>query len=173
MANLQATKDTFYTQLRDRIAAANPARTIPVRGTIRPAVLVIENEIAGAALEGVGPAETFCLRWLTLNIDAHNAGQMIHLGCEVRYACDGSAGTAGFDRGRGLAAMDQELTSALATTPLNTPAFSLAEIAGGGASTQTNLGFNVFWSEAAFAPVVTRGGRLERTAQVEVFGYGQ
>ena len=44
---------------------------------------------------------------------------------------------------------------------------------GGGASTTTALASNIFWSEASFAPIVARGERLERTAQLEVFGYGQ
>jgi hypothetical protein len=43
---MQRAKDTFYITLRDRIAALNPARTVLVRGVVRPAVLVEENELA-------------------------------------------------------------------------------------------------------------------------------
>ena len=45
MPSIQTLKDTFYGVLRDRIAAANPSRTIVVRGLIRPSVLVVENEL--------------------------------------------------------------------------------------------------------------------------------
>ena len=173
MLDIQSTKDTFYTQLRDRIAAANPARTILVRGVIRPAVLVIENEIAGTSIDGIGPAETFCLRWLGVAVDAQSAAPLVSLACEIRYASDGSLDASGLDRGRALATMDAELASALTAAPMNTPAFAVAEIAGGGMSTATPTGSNIFWSEAAYLPSVARGGRMERTAHVEVFGYAQ
>ncbi len=173
MLDIQSTKDTFYTQLRDRIAAANPARTILVRGVIRPAVLVVENEIAGASVDGIGPAETFCLRWRGLAIDTQTAAPLVSLACEIRYASDGTAAAAGLDRGRGLTTMDEELAAALAVTPMNTPAVAVAEIAGGGMSTGIATGSNIFWSDAAFLPTVARGSRMERTAHVEVFGYAQ
>ncbi len=173
MLNVQATKDTFYTMLQTRIAALNPARTIVIRGVLRPGVLVPENELPGAAVDGIAPAEAFCIRWTSLNVDAQSAGPLLTLGCEIRYASDGTAGNASMDRGRTLAAMDAELATALTCWPLHTPAEALAEIPGGGASTATPLGSNIFWSEATFAPIVPRGERLERTAQLEVFGYGQ
>jgi hypothetical protein len=98
---------------------------------------------------------------------------LLTLGCEIRYASDGTTGNAAMDRGRTLAAMDAELATALTTWPLNATAEAIAEISGGGASTTTALASNIFWSEATFAPAVARGERLERTAQLEVFGYGQ
>ena len=72
-----------------------------------------------------------------------------------------------------MAAMDAELASALTAMPMHASAEVFAEIVGGGASNSTPSGTNVFWSEAVFVPVVMRGERMERTAQVEVFGYGQ
>lgn len=173
MLKVQVAKDTFYGVLRDRIAAGNPARTVVVRGVMRPAVLVVENELPGAAVDGISPAETFCLRWAELQIDRQSAGAMVMLTCEIRYASDGSAGAVGLDRGRALAAMDAELASALTLAPMHASAVVVAEIAGGGLSTSTATGANVFWGEAAFAPVVMRGERMERMARVEVFGYGE
>lgn len=41
---MQATKDTFYLTLRDRLALADPARTITVDGVTRPAIVVVEND---------------------------------------------------------------------------------------------------------------------------------
>jgi hypothetical protein len=173
MLNVQATKDTFYAALQSRIAVLNPARTIVIRGVLRPAVLVPENELPGAAVDGISPAETFCIRWTGLKVDAQSGGPLLTLGCEIRYASDGTTGNAAMDRGRTLAAMDAELATALTTWPLNATAEAIAEISGGGASTTTALASNIFWSEATFAPAVARGERLERTAQLEVFGYGQ
>jgi len=49
----------------------------------------------------------------------------------------------------------------------------VAEISGGGMSTETATGTNVFWGDALFKPAVMRGERMERTAEVEVFCYGQ
>jgi len=171
MLNVQVAKDTFYGALRDRIAAGNPGRAVVVRGVIRPGVLVVENELPAAAVDGVPMAEVFCLRWAELEIDRQSAGAMVRLGCEIRYATDGSAGAAGLDRGRALAAMDAELATAL--TPMRASAGAVVEIAGGGVSTTTATGTNVFWGEAKFEPAVMRGERMERTAQVEVFSYGE
>jgi hypothetical protein len=173
MLNVQANKDTFYATLQSRIAALNPARTIVLRGVLRPGVLAPENELPGAAVDGISPAESFCIRWTGLKVDAQSARPLLTLGCEIRYASDGTQGNASMDRGRTLAAMDAELATALTTWPLNATAEAIAEIAGGGASTTTPLASNIFWSEATFAPLVARGERLERTAQLEVFGYGQ
>jgi hypothetical protein len=134
---------------------------------------VPENELPGAAVDGIAPAETFCVRWTGLKVDAQSGGPLLTLGCEIHYASDGTAGNASMDRGRALASMDAELATALTAWPLHTAADAIAEIPGGGASTTTALASNIFWSEASFAPIVARGERLERTAQLEVFGYGQ
>lgn len=173
MLNVQAIKDTFYATLQGRIAALNPARTMVVRGILRPGVLVPENELPGAAIDGISPAEAFCIRWAGLKVDAQSAGPLLTLGCEIRYASDGTLGNAAMDRGRNLAAMDAELATALTAIPLNAPNQGVAEIPGGGASTLTPLAANIFWSEALFAPATARGERLERIVHLEVFGYGQ
>jgi hypothetical protein len=172
MLNVQVTKDTFYAALQTRIAAGNPARTAVIRGLIRPGVLVQENELPAAAVDGISPAEAFCLRWTSLRVDAQNPGPLIALGCEIRYASDGTAGAAGMDRGRALAAMDAELATALTLAPMNAAAETYAEIAGGGSTAAIPTGQNIFWSDPVFAPIAIRGERLERTATLEVFGYG-
>lgn len=171
--NIQQAKDTFYAVLRDRIAAGNPGRTVVVRGTTRPGVVVAENELPGAAVDGIAPADAFCLRWTGLRIDARSALPLITQTCEVRYATDGSAGAAGLDRGRSLAAMDAELATAVTQAPQSANNLSVAEIAGGGATTQTATGTNIFWGDPAFQSAVMRGERMERVASIEVFHYGQ
>jgi len=173
MLSVQLAKDTFYANLRDRVAAGNAARTVVVRGLVRPGVVVADSELPGAAVDGIAPADAFCLRWTGLQIDARGALPLIALTCEIRYATDGTAGLAGMDRGRSLAAMDAELVTAVSTVPQLASSIAAAEIAGGGASTETATGTNVFWSDVSFKPAVMRGERMERTAEVEVFSYGQ
>ncbi len=169
----QLAKDTFYVCLRDRVAANNPARTVVVRGVTRPGVVTAESELPGAAVDGIAPADAFCLRWTGFRIDPNASLPLLALTCEIRYATDGTAGQAGMDRGRALAALDAELAAALTATQQSAPTQSFSIPAGGGATTVTATGTNIFWGDVTFAPAVTRGERMERTAQVEVFSYGQ
>ena len=144
----QQIKDAFYLALRTRIAAGNPDRTISLRGQLRPAVLVVENEFLHHETDGPIPPDCFTLRWTTVAKEPYG---LAHLQCEIRYATAGSAAAGGLDRGRALAAMDAELTAATDTTPQNAS--------------------GIFWSGAAFAAVIERGQSLERTATVEVLSY--
>jgi hypothetical protein len=173
MTSVQAAKDTFYNALRDRVRAGNAGRSIVVRGTVRPGVVVVENELPGAAIDGIAPADAFCLRWTQTKINRNGALPLIALGCEIRYGTDGSEGHAGMDRGRALAAIDEELSVAVGLAPQAADAIRVAEIAGGGACTQTPTGTRVFWADVVFQPAVMRGERMERTAEVEVFAYGE
>jgi len=160
MLNVQLAKDTFYTAFQARIAAGNPARTVVVRELLRPGVVVAENELPGAAVDGIAPADAFCLRWTGLTVDTHAALPLLTLTCEIRYATDGTTSFAGMDRGRALAQMDAELATAISSAPQSV-------------STQTAASTNVFWSDAAFQPAVMRNERMERVTEVEVFSYGQ
>jgi hypothetical protein len=173
MLSVQIAKETFYTALRDRIAANNLARTVVVRQQVRPAVVVAENELPGAAVDGIAPVDTFCLRWTALSVYTQAPLPLIALTCEVRYATDGSSGATGLDRGRSLAAMDAELAAAVAATPQAAPTLAIAEIVGGGAATGTATGTNIFWGDVNFGKALMRGERMERTAEIEVFSYGQ
>ena len=173
MLSVQLAKDTFYATLRDRIAAGNAARTVVLRGVVRPGVVTTENELPGAAVDGISPADVFCLRWTSLAVDTQGPLPLVALGCEIRYATDGSSGTAGMDRGRDLAAMDAELVAAISLVPQTASSLLVTESAGGGASTTALTGTNVFWSDVSFKPAAMRNERIERTAEIEVFCYGQ
>ena len=173
MLNVQLAKDTFYATLRDRVAAGNAARTVVIRGVVRPGVVVVENELPGAAVDGISPADAFCLRWTSLLVDTQGPLPLIALGCEIRYATDGTSGMAGMDRGRALAAMDAELIAAISQAPQSACSTLVAQVAGGGASTESMTGTNVFWGDVAFKPAVVKNERMERIAEVEVFSYGQ
>jgi hypothetical protein len=164
--SVQDVKDSFYVALRGRVAAGNAERTVVVRGVARPGLLVVEDELPGSAVDGIAPVECFCLRWVDLNV----VNGLAAMRCEIRYATDGSAGLAGMDRGRAMATMDTELAIALDTSPQNAPGVTLAE-ATQGAANATAIGMQVFWSDVTFGPATMRGERMERKAEVEVFGY--
>lgn len=171
MLDVQAAKDTFHVGLRDRIAALNPGRTVVVRGVVRPGVVVTENELPGAGVDGIALSDVFCLRWTELRVDAEGASPMLALRCEVRYATDGTASGGGMDRGRALAAMDAELATAVNGVPQHAAEVRLKEAAAGGV-TSTATGATVFWGDVEFGEAVMRGERVERVAAVEVFAYG-
>ena len=173
MLNVQLAKDTFYATLQSRIAAGNPARTVVIRGVTRPGVVVAENELPGAAVDGIAPADAFCLRWIALAAETQAALPLLAHLCEIRYATDGTTGLGGMDRGRALAAMDVELLAAVSGSPRNASALAASAVAGGGATSFAPTGTNIFWGDVLFKPAVMRGERMERTAEVEVFSYGQ
>jgi len=160
---MQSAKDTFYVTLRDRLASVNAARTMVLRGVTRPGVLVEENELVAA----FAPVNAFCLRWTTLSVDAQGALPLVRMGCEIRYATDGSAGNGAMDRGRLLAAMDAELVAAVSAAPQSAVKRDFA----GAAVAAPVLGTRVFWGDAEFGAVAVKGERLERVARVEVFVY--
>ncbi len=164
--SLQNVKDTFYGALRDRVAARNAARTVVVRGVLRPAVVVVENELPGSSVDGVLLTDCFCLRWTSVRLDRGLAV----LGCAVQYATAGSVGAAGMDRGRALSAMDAELVRAVCASPQNAALVSVTE-AVAGAAAETATGTQVFWGDVVLGDAVLRGERLERTAAMEVYGY--
>ena len=69
---MQNAKDSFYMALRTRLAAINPERTILLRGTVRPGILVEEAEAPFSQF----PNDVFVLRWLGLGVDMDLASTM-------------------------------------------------------------------------------------------------
>lgn len=157
---MQNAKDTFYMTLRDRIAALNPARTALVRGQLRPAVLVEENELASA----FDHIDTFVLRWTEMSVNAEGPRPLVTMRCEIRYATRGNSGNGGMDRGRLLSAMDAELAAAINAAPQHAAKTNYANAA---AAAETSI----FWSNVSFAPSQMDNGELCRVATVEVFSY--
>ena len=160
---MQQARDTFYVTLRDRLAAANPARTTVVRGVVRPGVLVEENELP----TGEVVAEIFRLRWTALRVEAAGALPLATMECEVRYATDGAAGGGGNDRGRALAAMDAELLQALGAEPRSAAKMDFL------GSPPAATGTTIFWGEPVFGSMAAEGERVSRTATVAVWSYSE
>lgn len=167
---MQDARDTFYVVLRGRLAALNPARTIVVRGQVRPGILVEENELATT----MQPTDAFCLRWTAMSVDASGPMPLVATECEIHYATDGTAGNGGMDRGRLLAAMDGELAAALGAAPQSAIKMNysgLAAAVSGTAAAPVAMGTNIFWSQPKFEAAIATSERLARVATVQVFSY--
>ena len=156
---MQNAKDSFYMALRARLVTINPERTILLRGTVRPGILVEEAEAPFSQL----PGDLFVLRWLALGVDVDLASTMAAEECEILYQTCGTQSFGGLDRGRSLSAMDEELFAML--QPFCTP--KLNYIATPPAAMLTN----VFWDEPALTPIVTLRDQLSRSAKVMVYSY--
>ena len=114
---MQNAKDTFYLTLQSRLAALNPSRTVVLRGVVRPATLVDENELPTASVL----TDAFRLQWTKLQVTSASPLPWVAMECSIHYATDGSTANGGMDRGRMLAAMDAELATALAQEPATVP----------------------------------------------------
>jgi hypothetical protein len=156
---MQNAKDSFYMALRARLAAINPGRTLLLRGAVRPGIFVEEAETPFTQL----PADVFVLRWLGLGTDVNLDSALIAAECEIIYQTCGCQSFGGFDRGRALSAMDEELLSML--QPFSTPKLNFT------ATPPAALLTQVFWDEPGFGPVVTQRDRLGRSVNVMVYSY--
>ena len=162
---MQNEKDTFYMTLQRRLAALNPARTIVVRGVVRPGTLVDENELPSEWV----PVDVFRLQWTGLQVNNTGPLPLVAMECSIQYATDGSSGNCGMDRGRLLAAMDAELAAALGAKPHTVGKMNYSAAGAGVAATP--MGTNVFWADPVFGAAKAVEERLERTTTVQVFAY--
>jgi len=156
---MQNAKDSFYMALRTRLALINPERTLLLRGTVRPGILVEEAEAPFSQL----PSDVFVLRWLGLGADLELASIMMAAECEILYQTCGTQSFGGLDRGRSLSAMDEELIAML--QPFNTPKFNFIAQPPAAMLTQ------VFWDEPSFAPTTVLRDRVSRSAKLMVYSY--
>jgi hypothetical protein len=156
---MQNAKDSFYGALRARLVALNPQRTVLLRGTVRPGILVEEAEAPFSQL----PNDVFVLRWLGLGADLDLSSTMAAEECEIVYQTCGTQAFGGLDRGRLLSQMDAEMVELL--QPFWTPKLNYT------VQSAATMLTRVFWDEPVFAPVVTQRDRLSRTVRVMVYSY--
>ncbi len=161
MTTFQDAKDSFYLALRTQLAVLNPDRTTYVRGAVRPAVVVAENELEPG--DGAPPLDTFVLHWSAATADTSEAMPLEHARCEISVSTAGSPEGAGMDRGRTLAAMRAELDLMLA--PRQAAKTSCAVAIPVTAATP------VFWSALASEQVKEAAGELSMTCAVDVFAW--
>ncbi|HVU47979.1 MAG TPA: hypothetical protein VHD85_17745 [Terracidiphilus sp.] len=156
---MQNAKDSFYMALRTRLIAANPERTILMRGAVRPGILVEEAEAPFNQL----PNDVFVLRWLGLSADMNLDTAMTAQECEIFYQTCGTQSFGGLDRGRALSAMDHEVLALV--TPFCTPKLNYVATPPAAMLTQ------VFWDEPGFTPVIVQRDRISRSAKLMVYSY--
>jgi len=156
---MQNAKDSFYVALRTRLATINPERTILLRGTLRPGILVEEAEAPFSQF----PNDVFVLRWPGTAVDTDLASTMVAEQCEVIYQTCGTQSFGGLDRGRALSEMDEELLAML--QPFYTQKLNYT------ATPPAAMMTHVFWDDPIFAPVVTQRDRLSRSVMVLVYSY--
>ena len=156
---MQNAKDSFYIALRTRLVAINPNRTILLRGTVRPGILVEDAEAPVSQL----PNDVFVVRWLGLGVDEDLASAMAAEECEIVYQTCGTQSFGGLDRGRALSEMDEELMAIV--QPFFTPKLNFSAQPPAAMLTQ------VFWDVPAFGPISVQRDRLSRSAKVLVYSY--
>jgi hypothetical protein len=156
---MQNAKDTFYITLRNRLATVNPERTMTLRGVVRPGILVEEAESPIAQL----PIDVFVLRWTKFAADTQLPSILANMTCEIHYATAGTQGNSGLDRGRALEEMDDELLQMLC--PASTVKMNYAQ------TPAAQMGTNIFWSPAIFAPETTTRERAGRVATIQIFAF--
>jgi len=156
---MQNAKDSFYLALRARLAAINPERTILLRGTLRPGILVEEAEAPMA----IPPSDVFVLRWLGLGVDMDLSSAMAAEECEILYSTCGTQAFGGLDRGRMLSEMDGEVMAML--QPFYTPKINYS------VQPATTMQTQVFWDEPTFMPVTVQRDKLSRSVKAVVYSY--
>lgn len=148
-------------ELRTRLAALNPTRTVSANGVGQPAVLVTENS-------SVTPRE-IAANCFWLGFGAAQAvrgceGQspaLMTMECTVTYRTQ--AWLDGSNRGRALTALDAELLTIW--SPGMTEKMDYTQTPASG------LGSNVFWLRPKLGEVVDENGTLRREAKLDLFFY--
>src|SRR6267154_5980587 len=106
---MQTAKDSFFIALSTRLAALDATRPVTIEGVARPAVEVLENELATTA---PGAPEVFYITWTGINSAEGNASlprTAWELDCTISYWTEGTADLSYQDRGRSLAKLDEQL----------------------------------------------------------------
>ena len=165
---MQATKDSFYVALRDRLVVVNPQRTVTLDGVTRPAIAVVENE---PPTGGPPLSDTYYLSWGDAQAAKVGAGNLMELECTIAYCTQGSAEKANLDRGRELACLDSDLLAICSP-----PQTAKCDYSSGSAAP---LGTTVFWTQPMLdispsqkaAERGAKGGQIGREAHLKVFFY--
>jgi len=157
---MQATKDTFYITLRDRLVQVDPNLTIEIDGATRPALVVTENEppTASPRLD-----EAFYLDWGGVHPVQPATSPLMAMECTISYTTAGESDSGGVGRGRKLGGLDATLLAICAPAQAQkSDYFSGAAI---------DLGSWIWWSPAKLEPLKVEARHVGRQAQVTVFFY--
>ena len=157
---MQATKDSFYLTLRDRLAQGFPARTITVDGVTRPAIVVIENDRPSATAQ---QHDTFYLEWAEARTVRPAISMLRAMACTIAFASAGTEQNGGLDRGRCLGELESELLA------ICSPAVARKYDWTG--ANQADLGSNIFWTQPVVQAAKAKPGCVAREASLTVYFY--
>ena len=155
---MQATKDSFYSTLRDRLVVADPNRTATLDGALRPAIAVTENEPSAPP-----QSDVFYLRFGSARPLSPDTGTMMAVECVISYCTSGSSNFGGLDRGRDLASLDNDLLTIC--TP---PQTAKCDYSSG---TPVPLGSTIFWTQPALGMAKTLSHYVGREATLTILFY--
>src|SRR5579884_860800 len=103
---MQATKDTFYITLRDRLVQVDPKLRMVIDGASQPAIVVRENEPPSSQpLQD----QAFYLQWGSARAVQPATSTLMAMDCTISYSSSGQSDIGGVDRGRRLGALDADL----------------------------------------------------------------
>jgi hypothetical protein len=157
---MQATKDSFYITLRDRLVTVDPQRTISLDGATRPAIVVVENEPPGTPPT---LCDAFYLHWGAARAARPETGTLLEMECVISYRTKGSDANGNLDRGRDLASLDNDILAICSP-----PHAAKCDYSAGAA---VDLGSTLFWTPPAFSALVNAPPYLGREVSVTVFFY--
>lgn len=157
---MQATKDSFYVELRDRLVAVDPQRTVTLDGATRPAIAVVENEPPSAAPP---LCDTFYLQWGSARAVQPSAGTLLAMECTISYVTKGAEDNGGLDRGRDLASLDNDLLAICAP-----PHTAKCDYSSGA---EVELGSTIFWAPPLLGAAKTVQPYVGREVAITVFFY--
>lgn len=157
---MQATKDTFYVALRDRLVAVDPGRTLTLDGVTRPAIAVVENEPPNGAPQ---LCDGFYLQWGEARPALPFTGSLLAMDCALSYRTKGSVANGGLDRGRDLASLDNDLLAMC--TP---PQAAKSDYSTG---SPVGLGSTIFWTRPVMRASKAMSPYVGREATITVYFY--
>jgi hypothetical protein len=159
---MQNIKDSFYMELRARLAALNPERTAFVGGAVRPAIMITENELADTSRALL---DTFYLSWHEAQASGPVDASLLQLACEITYSTEGTESMSYQDRGRMLAQLDGELLSICCPGGASLKDYSVTPSA--------DLAQRIFWTRPEFPAVELSGRLLTHAAKLKVFSFAE
>ncbi len=157
---MQATKDSFYVALRDRLVKMDPNLTMVVDGATRPAIVVLENEPPNS-LDRQNDA--FYLDWGGVRAVQPATSTLSAMDCTITYSSAGQQDTGGVGRGRDLASLDANLLGMCAPPQAQKYDYS--------SGTPADLGSYIFWSAPDLKTAKVKASQVGREAHVTVFFY--
>lgn len=157
---MQATKDSFYVTLRDRLAQAYPGRTMTVDGITRPAIVVVENDRPSVTAR---QHDAFYLAWGEARPVQPAISKLMAMVCGFSYASAGTEQNGGLDRGRAVTELESELLDICSPRTASKSDWTGAEPA--------DLGSSIFWTVPTFRVTENPANCVAREASVTVYFY--